>query len=99
MEYRGARDSGGGGGGEAPAPPPGDKDVKGPTGLGPPAGARGGMDVVRLTFSHGTQAEHAEVIRAIRDGEAEWGRPVTIVQDLQGPKVRLGQFAGGRAGR
>ena len=32
-----------------------------------------------------------------RLGEAEWGRPVTIVQDLQGPKVRLGQFAGGRA--
>lgn len=56
-----------------------------------------GMDVVRLNFSHGTHAEHAEVIRAIRDGEAEWGRPVTIVQDLQGPKVRLGQFAGGRA--
>lgn len=56
-----------------------------------------GMDVVRLNFSHGTHAEHAEVIRVIRDGEAEWGRPVTIVQDLQGPKVRLGQFAGGRA--
>ena len=56
-----------------------------------------GMDVARLNFSHGTHAEHAEVIRAIRDGEAEWGRPVTIVQDLQGPKVRLGQFAGGRA--
>ncbi|OGK80222.1 MAG: pyruvate kinase [Candidatus Rokubacteria bacterium GWC2_70_16] len=56
-----------------------------------------GMDVARLNFSHGTHAEHAEVIRAIRDGEGQWGRPVTIVQDLQGPKVRLGQFAGGRA--
>ena len=56
-----------------------------------------GMDVVRLNFSHGTHAEHAEVIRMIREGEGEWGRPVTIVQDLQGPKVRLGQFAGGRA--
>jgi pyruvate kinase len=56
-----------------------------------------GMDVARLNFSHGTQAEHAEVIRAIREGEDEWGRPVTIVQDLQGPKVRLGTFVGGQA--
>ncbi|MEK7444554.1 MAG: pyruvate kinase [candidate division NC10 bacterium] len=56
-----------------------------------------GMDVARLNFSHGTHAEHAEVIRMIREGEGEWGRPVTIVQDLQGPKVRLGLFAGGRA--
>jgi pyruvate kinase len=56
-----------------------------------------GMDVARLNFSHGTHAEHAEVIRAIREGEDEWGRPVTIVQDLQGPKVRLGTFVGGQA--
>ena len=56
-----------------------------------------GMDVVRLNFSHGTHAEHAEVIRSIRAGEDRWGRPLTIVQDLQGPKVRLGTFAGGQA--
>ena len=56
-----------------------------------------GMDVARLNFSHGTQAEHGEVIRAIRDGEAAWGRPITILQDLQGPKVRLGAFVGGEA--
>ncbi len=56
-----------------------------------------GMDVARLNFSHGTHEEHAAAIRAIREGEAEWGRPVTIVQDLQGPKVRLGNFIGGRA--
>ena len=56
-----------------------------------------GMDVARLNFSHGTQAEHGEVIRAIREGEAEWGRPITILQDLQGPKVRLGAFVGGQA--
>jgi pyruvate kinase len=56
-----------------------------------------GMDVARLNFSHGTHAEHAEVIRAIREGEGEWGRPVTIVQDLQGPKIRLGTFVGGQA--
>ncbi len=54
-----------------------------------------GMDVARLNFSHGTHAEHAEVIRAIREGV--WGRPITILQDLQGPKVRLGTFVGGQA--
>ncbi|HET6366890.1 MAG TPA: pyruvate kinase [Pseudomonadales bacterium] len=56
-----------------------------------------GMDVARLNFSHGTHEEHAEVMRAIREGEATWGHPVTIVQDLQGPKVRLGRFVGGQA--
>jgi pyruvate kinase len=56
-----------------------------------------GMDVARLNFSHGTHAEHAAVIRAIREGESEWGHPVTIIQDLQGPKIRLGDFVGGRA--
>jgi pyruvate kinase len=56
-----------------------------------------GMDVARLNFSHGTHDEHAAAIRAIREGEAEWGHPVTIIQDLQGPKVRLGNFVGGRA--
>ncbi|OGL07679.1 MAG: pyruvate kinase [Candidatus Rokubacteria bacterium RIFCSPLOWO2_02_FULL_73_56] len=56
-----------------------------------------GMDVARLNFSHGTHAEHAEVIALIRAGEARWGRPVAILQDLQGPKIRLGTFgaAGG----
>src|SRR2546422_2840670 len=56
-----------------------------------------GMDVARLNFSHGTHEEHAAVIRAIREGETDWGRPVTIIQDLQGPKVRLGNFIGGGA--
>jgi pyruvate kinase len=56
-----------------------------------------GMDVARLNFSHGTQAEHGEVIRLIRAGEADWGRPITILQDLQGLKIRLGAFAGGQA--
>ena len=55
------------------------------------------MDVARLNFSHGTHEQHASVIRAIREGEAEWGHPVTVIQDLQGPKVRLGNFIGGRA--
>src|SRR5438445_12715793 len=56
-----------------------------------------GLDVARVNFSHGTHDEHAEVIRRIREGEARWGRPVAILQDLQGPKIRLGTFGpGGR---
>src|SRR5262245_27002356 len=56
-----------------------------------------GMDVARLNFSHGTHAEHAEVIRNIREAEERWGRRIAILQDLQGPKIRLGTFgpAGG----
>jgi pyruvate kinase len=61
--------------------------------------AKAGMDVARLNFSHGTHAEHAEVIRRIREGEARWGRPVAILQDLQGPKLRLGTFGPGGGGR
>ena len=51
-----------------------------------------GMDVARVNFSHGTHAEHAETIRQIRIGEERWGRPIAILQDLQGPKIRLGTF-------
>jgi len=56
-----------------------------------------GMDVARLNFSHGTHAEHAAVIQRLRAAEARWGRPIAILQDLQGPKIRLGTFgaAGG----
>jgi pyruvate kinase len=58
-----------------------------------------GMDVARLNFSHGSHDEHAEVIRRIRDGESRWGRPLAILQDLQGPKIRLGTFGPGGGGR
>ncbi len=61
--------------------------------------AAAGMDVARLNFSHGTHAEHADVIRRIREGEERWGRPVAILQDLQGPKIRLGTFGAGAGGR
>src|SRR5919108_870230 len=61
--------------------------------------AAAGMDVARLNFSHGTHAEHAEVIRRIREGEARWGRPIAILQDLQGPKLRLGTFGPGGGAR
>src|SRR5213594_1669251 len=58
-----------------------------------------GLDVARLNFSHGTHEEHAEVIRRIREGEARWGRPVAILQDLKGPKIRLGTFGPGGGSR
>ncbi|HEV8614767.1 MAG TPA: pyruvate kinase [Methylomirabilota bacterium] len=58
-----------------------------------------GMDVARLNFSHGTHAEHADVIRRIRGGDERWRRPVAILQDLQGPKIRLGTFGAGGGGR
>ena len=61
--------------------------------------AAAGMDVARLNFSHGTHAEHAEVIQRIREAEARWNRPVAILQDLQGPKIRLGTFGEGGGGR
>ena len=54
-----------------------------------------GMDVARLNFSHGDHAWHAEVIQRIRAGQARWGKPVAILQDLQGPKVRLDRFEEG----
>ncbi|HWC03193.1 MAG TPA: pyruvate kinase [Methylomirabilota bacterium] len=56
--------------------------------------ARAGMDVARLNFSHGTHAEHRLAIERIRSVEARIGRPIAILQDLQGPKIRLGTFAG-----
>jgi len=49
-----------------------------------------GMDVARLNFSHGTHASHLEMIRLIRECAAETGKPVAILQDLQGPKLRVG---------
>src|SRR4026209_3016590 len=58
-----------------------------------------GLDVARLNFSPGTHDEPADVVRRIRDGEARWGRPVAILQDLQGPKIRLGTFGPGGGAR
>lgn len=51
-----------------------------------------GMNAVRLNFSHGTHADHQERINLIRKIEKELGIPITIVQDLQGPKIRLGNL-------
>jgi pyruvate kinase len=52
-----------------------------------------GLDVVRLNFSHGTHAEHAERIARVRSVAAALGKPVAILQDLQGPKIRTGELA------
>ena len=56
---------------------------------------RTGADVFRVNFSHGTQAGHAEVIDNIRRVEKRVGRPIGILADLQGPKLRVGRFASG----
>jgi pyruvate kinase len=54
-----------------------------------------GVDVFRLNFSHGTHDEHDARFAAIRKIEHESGRPIGILADLQGPKLRLGTFAEG----
>jgi pyruvate kinase len=54
-----------------------------------------GVDVFRLNFSHGTHADHDARFQAIRQVEKDTGRPIGILADLQGPKLRLGTFAEG----
>ena len=51
-----------------------------------------GMNAARLNFSHGTHEEHAEGTRLVREIEAEVGRPIAVIADLQGPKVRIGEL-------
>jgi pyruvate kinase len=55
-----------------------------------------GMDVARLNFSHGNYEDHAAVIRTIRAISNELGKPLTIMQDLQGPKIRVGKLENGQ---
>ncbi len=57
---------------------------------------RAGADAFRVNMSHGTQAARGELIANIRGLEKELGRPMTILADLQGPKLRVGSFAAGR---
>jgi len=54
-----------------------------------------GMDVARLNFSHGSHEEHAETIAMLRDTSGLLKRPIAILADLQGPKIRTGVLAGG----
>ncbi len=58
--------------------------------------AHAGVDVVRMNFSHGKAEEHIARADAIRDASARTGRPIGILADLQGPKIRIGKFENGR---
>jgi pyruvate kinase len=58
---------------------------------------RAGVDAFRVNMSHGDHAVHAETIAAIRALERKAGRPITVLCDLQGPKLRVGSFKDGRA--
>lgn len=53
---------------------------------------KSGTNAIRLNFSHGTHPEHAQFIKWVRKASKEVGKPIAIIQDLQGPKVRLGDF-------
>lgn len=54
---------------------------------------KAGMNVARLNFSHGTYANHAKLIRNIRSVAKELDQPIAILQDLQGPRIRIGEVA------
>jgi len=55
-----------------------------------------GMDVARLNFSHGSHADHAQRIDMLREAARQAERPLAILQDLQGPKIRTGKLGGGQ---
>ncbi|HIE10696.1 MAG TPA: pyruvate kinase [Kiritimatiellae bacterium] len=56
---------------------------------------RAGMDAARLNFSHGTHADHAQLLRKVRLAAEQQGKPVAVIQDLSGPKLRIGTLATG----
>ncbi|WP_417232174.1 pyruvate kinase [Brevundimonas sp.] len=55
--------------------------------------AKAGVDVFRLNFSHGSHEDHAAALKAVRGAETALRRPLGVLADLQGPKLRLGRFA------
>jgi len=55
-----------------------------------------GMDVARLNFSHGDHAFHRRMLGWVRSAANELGRTVAVMQDIQGPKLRVGEFPGGK---
>jgi pyruvate kinase len=57
-----------------------------------------GVDVARLNFSHGDHEDHARTLERIRTAQKQHGRPVAVLQDLQGPKIRTGPLRAGKAG-
>ncbi|MFB0907400.1 MAG: pyruvate kinase, partial [Spirosomataceae bacterium] len=60
--------------------------------------ANAGVNVFRLNFSHGTHEEHMARITRIRSINEKHGLKCAILQDLQGPKIRVGEMEGGNAG-
>lgn len=56
---------------------------------------RAGMNVTRLNFSHGSHEDHAASVKTIREVSAKLDTPIGILQDLSGPKIRIGDFADG----
>jgi pyruvate kinase len=88
---------------DTPRTPFRDRQVKIVATLGPASSSpekvaelfRAGVDVFRMNFSHGTHEEHEARYRAIRQVEAEHGRPIAVMADLQGPKLRIGTFKDG----
>ena len=58
---------------------------------------KAGADAFRINLSHGDHETHTQTIRCIRALEKEFGRPIAVLCDLQGPKLRVGTFAGGQA--
>lgn len=54
-----------------------------------------GMDVARLNFSHGVHADHERRLNLVREAAERAGKPVAVLQDLQGPKIRTGKMQGG----
>jgi pyruvate kinase len=87
----------------APVTHPRDRHVKVLATLGPASRTQGqiralweaGADAFRVNMSHGTAAERAGLIAAVRSLEPLVGRPMTVLADLQGPKLRIGSFAAG----
>jgi pyruvate kinase len=57
---------------------------------------RAGADMVRLNFSHGAHEDHRRRYNMVRAVERKLGRPIGILMDLQGPKLRVGEFVGGK---
>lgn len=57
--------------------------------------AQAGVDVFRLNFSHGSHEDHKAAFETVRGAEEALGRPLAVLADLQGPKIRVGSFLGG----
>src|SRR5437588_5451285 len=58
-----------------------------------------GMDVARLNFSHGDYDQHARMVKLVRSAAERAGREIAILQDLSGPKIRIGDIKGSEDGR